>query len=115
MKSQFLSSTISDDYVEKMKKVYTIDVNTLSSMDWLIVIGGLILTLITFAALIYWVYKLFFFLLRCRAGYEHFGDTKFWKRMGVSIIIIMLMMSGSLLIIFENLYTILEVWGWTTS
>lgn len=114
MKAKYLSE-VSDEYIQKMKKFYTIDSDTLSSMDWLLLLGGSCLTILTVVALIYWISKLFLFLLSCKAGRSNFRDTLFWKRMGVGLAIIMLLMAGSLLLIFENLYNILVMWGWGTS
>lgn len=103
-----------DEYVPQMKKIYTIDTEVIDGVDWVLVIGGGAVSVLSVAGLVYWLYNFFLHLFQASRGEIALWDNGFWKRSGVALLIIFLLLGGIWLTIFEELYNTMVVWGWKT-
>jgi hypothetical protein len=99
-------------YMEQVKKLYSVDDGVLNGMDWLIILAGSIGTILSVVAFFYWCIKLVVFIILANSGKAKMKDLRFWKRMGIALLIIVLIMSGSLVLIFARIFDFLAVWGW---
>jgi hypothetical protein len=109
----FLAAASTDSYLGKMKKMYTIDASQLGKLDWLLVIAGTLATVVCICAFVYWLYKIIAFLWLVKLGKANVTDTRFWKRMGISLVIIMFFMTSGIFTIAEALFNVLRKSGWT--
>ncbi|RJX40946.1 hypothetical protein D3P09_02705 [Paenibacillus pinisoli] len=96
--------------------VYPIDGSVIDGLDWAIVIGGAVGTIICAAAFFYWIFKLLAHLWAANAGKVAMNDPVFWKRMGIGLIILMVLMSGLWLLIIERMFDEINqsLKGWYT-
>ncbi|WP_336775392.1 hypothetical protein [Paenibacillus sp. MMO-58] len=99
-------------YLPQMKKMYTIDPGAWGSLDWVLVIGGTFATLLCLGAFVYWIVKLSVRMLKISAGTARLNDPPFWKRMGISLMLILLFMAGAVFLIFEQIYKTMQNAGW---
>ncbi|GBG09334.1 hypothetical protein PAT3040_03978 [Paenibacillus agaridevorans] len=83
--------------------IYVIDLTVLDGMDWALVVGSVLGTLLCVFAMVYWLYKLILGLWQMSAGRANFHDRSFWIRMLVVLILIMAAMSGLWFIIIAQL------------
>lgn len=109
-----MNDSISTDYLSEMKKIYTIDTSVMSGMDWFLIIVSVIATVGSIIILVFWIVTLLLFLISCLRGKRTFNDSFFWKRMGASLILIMLFMSGAIFMFLSKAYDALIAWGWTS-
>ncbi|MBA9086509.1 membrane-associated HD superfamily phosphohydrolase [Fontibacillus solani] len=98
---------ISTEYVEKMKKVYTPDISVLNSLEWLLIMVGAAGTIASTAVFVYWIYKLLMFIFAVSKGSRRWNDKRFWSYMGVSLLLIILFISGGIFLIISNLFDFL--------
>jgi hypothetical protein len=87
-----------------MKKVYTVDMGALDSLDWLLIMMGAAGTIMSTAALIIWIYKIVIFLIQVGSGKKSIRSKKFWINMGVSLLLIFTFMSGAILLFLGKLF-----------
>ncbi|WP_168121901.1 hypothetical protein [Paenibacillus sp. HB172176] len=83
--------------------IYVIDLSVLEGMDWALVVGSIVGTLLSVAAMVYWLYKLLLGLWQMSAGRASFNDRAYWIRMLVVLLLIMAAMSGLWFIIIAQL------------
>lgn len=100
------------DYLEQMKKTYQIDVSSINSLDWFLILAGAAATILCVMAFLYWIITILLFLVGVRTGKNNIRDSYFWKRMSLALILLMLVMGGSMFLIIEQFYNILGTWGW---
>ena len=101
-----------NNYMQQMKKMYSVDTGVLNDMDWLLLMAGSIGTVLCTVAFFYWFYKIIMFIHQVNRGKARFRDLKFWKRIGIGLIMIILFMSGSLVMLFARFFDFMAVWGW---
>jgi uncharacterized membrane protein len=89
-------------YLPQIQKIYGFKPGTLDSIDWVLIIGGVLATLLCTVAFVYWVFKLFGHLFKARSGKAHLADKHFWRRMGFGLAIIITFMSGLLFVFLET-------------
>ncbi|GIP61142.1 hypothetical protein [Paenibacillus woosongensis] len=109
-----MNDSISADYLSEMKKIYTIDTSVMSGMDWFFAIISVVATLGCVIVMGIWIVTLLLFLISCLRGKRSINDSFFWKRMGASLIVIMLFMSGAIFMFLSKAYGALIAWGWTS-
>ncbi|MEK4191447.1 hypothetical protein [Paenibacillus sp. FSL L8-0494] len=100
------------DYIDQMKKIYTIKQSDVTALDWFLLLVGGAATILCTAAFVYWIIKIIIFLINVRKAKASINDVRFWKRMIISLFIIFLFMSGTLLLVFEKLTNFLQIMGW---
>jgi hypothetical protein len=108
--SSLLSIDPDDRYLEQFKQTYGFKPGTMNRLDWLFLIGGTFATLLSLGAFVYWLFKLMGHMYRVRAGRARLGDEAFWKRMGVSFLIIFSFIGGTIFIFFEQSWTLIHRW-----
>lgn len=101
-----------NDYISKMKKMYTVDPDVVDNLNWLLVLAGATGTILCVLALSYWLIRFFAFLLSASRGAKSLKDTKFWKRMAVGLLLILLFMTGSVFTVLSQFYDYMAIWGW---
>ncbi|ULO07152.1 hypothetical protein H1230_30155 [Paenibacillus sp. 19GGS1-52] len=101
-----------NDYISKMKKMYIVDPDVVDNLNWLLVLAGATGTILCVFALSYWLIRFFAFLLLASRGAKSLKDTKFWKRMAVGLLLILLFMTGSVFTVLSQFYDYMAIWGW---
>jgi len=101
-----------NDYISKMKKMYTVDPDVVDHLNWFLVLAGAAGTILCALALAYWLIRFFSFLLSVSRGAKNLKDTKFWKRMVVALLLILLFMTGSVFTVLSQFYDYMALWGW---
>ncbi|MNB86520.1 hypothetical protein D3C75_334670 [compost metagenome] len=101
-----------NDYISKMKKMYTVDPGVVDDLNWFLVLAGAAGTILCVLALAYWLIRFFAFLLSASRGAKSLKDTKFWKRMAVAMGLILLFMTGSVFTLLSQFYDYMAIWGW---
>ncbi|WP_169834331.1 hypothetical protein [Paenibacillus donghaensis] len=101
-----------NDYISKMKKMYTVDPGVVDKMNWFLVLAGAAGTILCVLAFAYWLIRFFGFLLSVSRGARSLKDPKFWKNMGVAMLIILLFMTGSVFTLLSQFYDYMDIWGW---
>lgn len=103
---------IFEDYLDKMKKIYTVDVDAIAKVDQFWIGINVFISFAILALFCYWLIRFFAFLAACRSDRASFRDSDFWKRMGIVGLILFLIMSGSMYILFVQLYAVAVEAGW---
>lgn len=98
-------------YLPQIQKFYTFDTSQIDKISWFIILAGAAGTLICIALLFYWLYKFFEFLFKVRMAKEDIRDTRFWKRMIISLVLLICFMCGAALMIASQLYDYTVGWG----
>lgn len=101
-----------NDYISKMKKMYKVDPDVVDGMNWFLVLAGAAGTILCVLALSYWLIRFFGFLLSASRGAKSIKDTRFWRNMGVALLIIILIMTGSVFTLLSQFYDYMALWGW---
>lgn len=100
------------NYIQQIKKMYNVDTGVLNNMDWFLLMAGSIGTVLCTVAFFYWFYKLIIFVHQVNRAKAKFKDMRFWKRMGIALLMIILFMSGSVVMLFARAFDFMAVWGW---
>ncbi len=101
--------TSTDDmYMKQIKESYGFKPGILDSMDWFLLIGGTAVTVVTVAAFIFWLFKLLLRLASIQRGKATLKDEVFWKRMGISLLIIVFVMSSVIFAFLENFWEMIH-------
>ncbi|MDN4090895.1 hypothetical protein [Paenibacillus polymyxa] len=98
-------------YLPQMQKFYTFDTSQIDKIGWFITLAGVAGTLVSIALFFYWLYKLFEFLIKVRMAKEDMRNTRFWKRMFISLMLLICFMCGAALMIASQLYDLSVGWG----
>jgi len=100
----FASANISDSYIERMKKVYSFRTETLDGMDWFVVFGMAIASVIMLIVFCYLLSCIIIRFYKIQRGKAAIADKTYWIRMIVSLVILFALMSGTIFVILEKLY-----------
>ncbi|MGG4108813.1 hypothetical protein AAXB25_33465 [Paenibacillus lautus] len=101
----------SGKYLSDIKKVYTVDEEVLNKFDWFLLFIGTIGTILCAAAFIWWVFKIFTFIVNVSRGADTIRNKPFWIRMGGAFLIITFFMSGSIYLFVSEIYDLIAYWG----
>ncbi|WP_341347105.1 hypothetical protein [Paenibacillus sp. FSL H3-0469] len=101
-----------NDYISKMKKMYTVDPGVVDDLNWFLVLAGAAGTILCVLALAYWLIRFFGFLFSVSRGARSLKDPKFWKRMALALGLILLFMTGSVFTLLSQFYDYMAIWGW---
>lgn len=101
-----------NDYLPKMKKIYTFDSEAWGSVDWVLVLAGSALSILCVGGVVYWIVSFILHLLKISRGKASIKDGAFWKRMALSLLILFLLMVGAVFLIFEQIYDGMVSQGW---
>lgn len=98
-------------YLDQMKTVYLVDPEAVEKVDWVLVLAGSIGTVLSTIAIIGWILTFLMFVIHCLSGKQSLRNTKFWKNMLGSLIIIILFTTGVIFAFGEQMYNLLLTWG----
>ena len=101
-----------EDYISKIKKIYVIEPGVMDKMNWFVILAGAAGTVLCTLAFIYWVIRLGIFIFEVSIAKTKIHDKRFWRNMGISLLIIILIMSGSVFGILSQFYDFMTLWGW---
>ncbi|ARR10726.1 hypothetical protein [Paenibacillus bovis] len=103
-----------EEYWEQMKKIYPVNTGLISKADQIFIGLNVVISILLIGLFCYWLMRVFTFLAATRTARANLADTDFWVRMGAAGLILFLVMSGSILVLFEQLYNLAIENGWST-
>ncbi|MGG1670000.1 hypothetical protein ACIFOE_04985 [Paenibacillus sp. NRS-1783] len=111
MNPPVLKTTV-QDYVDQMKKIYAPDLNSVAGVDQILILIGGLISVMSFVAMLVWIFILLKFINQVSMATRSIKDYAFYKRMGVGLLIIFLVLTGGVTMIFSQLYDQMFHQGW---
>ncbi|MEI7024710.1 hypothetical protein [Paenibacillus sp. y28] len=96
-------------YKSQMEQKFPIKSDTIESVNWLLLLGGVVSSVLAIVALVYWVTQFKLRLLQISLGRAALKDARFWTRMGLALVIIFSFISGAVFLLLSGWYDLTRV------